>query len=207
MAKTSRLLLKCSRAIKWLLLLYSHMLFYTVSSILLTSNIHLGISLIWMFFQYQLSIFLIGSIHPSFDSLVKDQCPICRLHFSKRFHHCFFVDRCIAPCNVHFFLSFTFYATVSTMICFFLFLDEYFSRTTIGYSCLLPFGELICHDLTWTQIGQISLTRSAIISAASAGFMGFYVAKEFYIDQYQSRRSFFSETIKIIFPIFSLFGK
>ena len=159
--------------------------------------------MLWCFLQYQLAIFLVSSIRP-LTLVTNNKCPICLLHFSERFHHCFVVNRCIAICNVHCFLAFTFYATIATLLCFIVFLQEYFYVTSISYSCLLPLGEFLCQSLTWKQSGMVMITRSAIMSAASAGVMGGHVAKEYYYDKTDQSRKFWREIFFILFPAFSV---
>ena len=204
MAKLSRLVLELSRTIRWCLLFYSHFLFYILFSSVKLSN-SLNVLFIWIFAQYQLSIFLIGSIRPDEKLTTNHQCPICNLHFSDRFHHCFFVNRCVARCNVHCFLSFTFYATFSTLLCFCLFLNEFFYEKSISSMCLFPFGEFFCRNINWSEAALVLITRSTLISAGCAGAMGFHVAKEFYFDRTKfSRRSIFVELIKILLPAFSV---
>ncbi len=157
----------------------------------------------WFFIQYQLAIFLVSAILPS-SSITNSKCPICSLHFSDRFHHCFLVNRCIAICNVHCFLAFTFYATITTLLSFYLFLKQYFSVPPIHLSCLLPLGEFFCHNLTWQQIGIVMLTRSTIMAAGCAGAMGLHVAKEFYYDKTDRSRRIWREIFKILLPALSV---
>lgn len=203
MAKTSKYLLECTKIGRWFLLFYSHGLFYMLSSIT-NLNSYLYLLLIWIFIQYQLAIFLVSSVLPS-NLISNHKCPICLLHFSDRFHHCFLVNRCIALCNVYCFLSFTFYATISTFMCFFIFLNEYFYDPSISFYCLLPFGEFLCRNLTWIQSGIVMITRSTIMAAGCAGFMGLHVAKEYYYDKPPQRiYSIWAEIFKILLPAFSL---
>jgi hypothetical protein len=201
-AKTSQCLLQCSRSARWLLLLYSHGLVYIFSTIT-PVNPFIFLSFTWCFMQYQLAIFLVTAIRPS-SLITTSKCPICLLHFSDRFHHCFLVNRCIAICNVHCFLAFTFYATIATLMCFFIFLNQYFYVTPVSFSCLLPMGELFCSNLTWKQSGLVMLTRSTLMSAGSAGAMGFHVAKEFYYDRTDKSRSIWREIFKILLPALSV---
>ncbi len=202
MAKISRFFLQCSTIIRWLLLFYSHGLFYILISITsLNSLIYFFI--IWFFLQYQLAIFLVTAIHPS-SLITNNKCPICLLNFSDRFHHCFLVNRCIAICNVHCFLSFTFYATISTLLCFFIFIKQFFYITPISFYCILPLGEFLCQNITWKQSGIIMLTRSTIIAAGCAGAMGLHVAKEFYYDKTDRSRTIWREIFKILLPAFSV---
>ena len=202
MAKLSSFVLQLSQCGRWLLLLYSHGLFYFLFSYSSLDR-SVAIVLIWFFLQYQLAIFLLGAIRPelTFDS---HKCPICSAHFPDRFHHCFFVNRCIAVCNVHCFLSFTFYATVSTLIAFQFLYVELFQSGQINRWYLFPFGEFFSWHLSLKDRGLVMLTRSALISAGCAGMMGFYVGKEFYIDRTDRSRSFFSEILRILFPVFSV---
>jgi hypothetical protein len=201
-AKTARLLLECSKTGRWLLLLYSHGIFYLLISI---TTLHPSTYLLmtWFFIQYQLAIFLVTAIHPS-SLITNNKCPICLLHFSDRFHHCFLVNRCIAICNVHCFLAFTFYGTIATLLCFFIFLKQFFNVTLINYSCLFPLGEFFCHSLTWKQSGIVMLTRSTIMAAGCAGAMGLHVAKEFYYDKTDRSRRIWREIFKILLPAFSV---
>ena len=198
MAKIPRVLLQCSKSARWFLLLYSHGIFCVLSSIT-SIDPFLYVILIWFFVQYQLAIFLVSAIRPSTLNLM-NKCPICLLHFSDRFHHCFLVDRCIALCNVHCFLSFTFYATIATIICFFIFLNHFFYVIPISLYCLVPFGEFLCHSLTWKQSMHVMLTRSTIMAAGCAGFMGFHVAKEFYCNKTNRSRPVWHEILKILLP-------
>ncbi len=202
MAKSPQLLLQCTKSGRWVLLLYSHGVFYVLSSIT-SLNPFLYLLLIWFFIQYQLAIFLVSSIRPS-SLTTNSKCPICLLHFSDRFHHCFLVNRCVAVCNVHCFLSFTFYATIATLICFFIFLNEFFYVKPISFYCLLPMGEFVCHSLTWKQSGIVMLTRSTIMAAGCAGAMGLHVAKEFYYDKTDRSRSIWREIGKILLPALSV---
>ncbi|CAF0998425.1 unnamed protein product [Adineta steineri] len=156
-----------------------------------------------MFLQYQIAIFLVSSIRPP-SLTATSKCPICLYHFSNRYHHCFFVNRCIATCNVHCFLSFTFYATISTLICFYIFLNQYFYVTSVSLYCLCPMGEFFCHSLTWKQSGMVMLTRSTLMSAGCAGAMGIHVAKEHYYDKTDRSRSIWLEIFKILLPAFSV---
>ena len=158
---------------------------------------------LWFFVQYQLAIFLVTAVRPS-SLVTNSKCPICSLHFSDRFHHCFLVNRCIAICNVHCFLSFTFYATIATLLCFYIFLNHYFYITPISFYCLLPMGEFVCSNLTWRQSGLIMLTRSTIMGAGCAGAMGLHVAKEYYYDRTDKTRSIWRETFKILLPVLSV---
>lgn len=202
MAKTSQCLLECSKCGRWLLLLYSHGTYYILSSIT-SINPFVRLLLTWFFVQYQLAIFLVSvTIPPS--AIGSSKCPICLLHFSDRFHHCFLVNRCIAACNVHCFLSFTFYATIATLVCFFIFLNEFFYVTPVSCYCLLPFGEFLCHSLTWKQSGLVMLTRSTLMGAGCAGAMGLHVAKEFYYDKKGKSRTISSEICKILLPALSI---
>lgn len=110
-AKTPRILLECTKTGRWFLLLYSYATYYMVVS--LTSLHPIAYLLfLWFFLQYQLAIFLVSAIEPK-SSTSNHKCPICLANFSDRFHHCFLVNRCVASCNVHCFLSFTFYATIA----------------------------------------------------------------------------------------------
>lgn len=202
MAKLSAFVLQCSQVGRWVLLFYSHGLFYALSS-LTSLNYPLYVLLAWFFVQYQLAIFLVSAVRPRSTDL-SSKCPICALHFSDRFHHCFFVNRCIAKCNVHCFLSFTFYATISTLTVFFVFLQHFIWADSVNSACLLPLGEFLCSQITWKQSGLIMLTRSALISAGAAGFMGFHVATELYRDHKDPSRSILFETMKILFPTISL---
>lgn len=158
----------------------------------------------WIFVQYQLAIFLVTAVHPSSLTATTNKCPICLLHFSDRFHHCFLVNRCIARCNVHCFLAFTFYATITTFLCFFIFLEQFFYVVPISSFCLLPMGEFLCSSLTWKQSGIVMLTRSTIMAAGCAGAMGLHVAKEFYYDHADRSRSLWREILKILLPAFSV---
>lgn len=161
--------------------------------------------MLWFFIQYQLAIFLCSAILPLSSSLVtSNKCPICLLHFSDRFHHCFLVNRCIAICNVHCFLSFTFYATIATILCFFVFVKEFFYVTPVSLYCLFPLGEFICQDITWKQSGFIMLTRSTLMAAGCAGAMGVHVAKEFYYDKTDRSRLIWREILKILLPAISV---
>ena len=200
-AKTSRVLLECSKSGRWFLLLYSHGIFYMLISL---TSLHPFIYLLmtWFFIQYQVAIFLVGAIRPS-STITTSKCPICLLNFSDRFHHCFLVNRCIATCNVHCFLAFTFYATISTLLCFYVFLKEYFTEPSVHPSCLLPLGEFLCSSLTWRQSGIVALTRSTIMAAGCAGAMGLHVAKEFYHKTDRSRK-FGREIFKILLPAYSV---
>ena len=204
LAKTSRLLLECSKLGRWFLLLYSHAVYYVLLSNT-TLNPFIYLLITWFFLQYQLAIFLVTAILPPSSSLsTTSKCPICSLHFSDRFHHCFLVNRCIAICNVHCFLAFTFYATLSTCWCFYIFLEQFFSVASMRLTCLLPLGEFLCSNLTWKQSGLVMLTRSTIMGAGAAGVMGVYVGKEFYYDQIDRSRSIWREIFKILFPVFSV---
>jgi hypothetical protein len=201
-AKTPRLLLQCSRSGRWFLLLYSHAIFYVLWSIPSVSPL-IRLLLAWFFVQYQLAIFLVSAIRP--PSLTNNsKCPICSLYFSDRFHHCFLVNRCIAICNVHCFLSFTFYATIATLVCFFVFLNEFFYVRPVSFYCLLPLGEFLCASLTWKQSGLVMITRSTLMAAGCAGAMGLHVGKEFYYDQTDRSRSIGHELLKILLPALSL---
>lgn len=204
LAKTSRILLECTKTGRWFLLLYSHGLYYILLS---NTSLHPLVYLIitWFFLQYQLAIFLVTAIRPPLSTITNmSKCPICSLHFSDRFHHCFLVNRCIAICNVHCFLAFTFYATLATCWCFVIFLQEFFFMTSMRLTCLLPLGEFLCSNLTWKQSGLVMLTRSTIMGAGAAGAMGLYVAKEFYYDQIDRSRSIWRELLKILFPALSV---
>lgn len=203
MAKTSKFFLQCSKSGRWFLLLYSHGVFYVLFS-LTSLQSWIYFSMLWFFLQYQLAIFLCSSIQPSTSLITTNKCPICLIHFSDRFHHCFFVNRCIAACNVHCFLSFTFYATIATILCFYVFLQEFFYSTSVSLYCLLPLGEFICQNITWTQSGWIMLTRSTLIAAGCAGAMGLHIAKEFYYDKADRSRLIWKEILKILLPAFSV---
>jgi hypothetical protein len=201
-AKIPRLLLECTRSGRWLLLLYSHGIIYILSAIT-SLNPSIYFLLIWMFLQYQVAIFLVTAVRPS-STTSDSKCPICLLHFSDRFHHCFLVNRCIAICNVHCFLSFTFYATIATLICFFVFINQFFYVTPISLYCLIPMGEFVCQNLTWKQSGLIMLTRSTLMSAGCAGAIGLHVAKEFYYDKSNNSRTIPREIVKILLPALSI---
>lgn len=201
-AKLSSFVLQLSQIGRWILLLYSHGLFYYVCSYS-TLNRSIAVLLSWFFLQYHLAIFLLGAIRPPL-TLDSHKCPICLSNFPDRFHHCFFVNRCIAVCNVHCFLSFTFYASVQTLIVFQFLFVELFQSDQINRWYLFPFGEFFSWNLSLKDRGLIMLTRSALISAGCAGMMGFYVGKEFYIDRTDRSRTFSSEILKILFPIFSV---
>ncbi|CAF1648754.1 unnamed protein product, partial [Adineta ricciae] len=151
----------------------------------------------------QLAIYLVAAVRPMSDNSTS-KCPICLLHFSDRFHHCFLVNRCIATCNVHCFLSFTFYATIATFICFFVFFRHFFYITPISSYCLLPMGEFFCSSLSWKQSGIVALTRSTLIGTGCAATMGLYVAKEFYYDKTDRSRMIGWEIVKILLPALSV---
>lgn len=201
-AKTSKTLLECSKIGRWILLLYSYVTYYLVTSIV-TLHPFIFCLLLWFFLQYQLAIYLVSAIQPK-SAQINHKCPICSLHFADRFHHCFVVNRCIAICNVHCFLSFTFYASIATILSFVILIREYFSVQIISYSCLVPLGEVFCRELTWKQSGIVLITRSTLIAAGCAGAMGLHVAKEFYIDKLDRRRQIWKEILQILLPAYSV---
>lgn len=201
-AKTSKILLECSKIGRWILLLYSYVTYYMVTSIISSRPFVCSVFL-WFFLQYQLAIYLVSAIRPK-SSQTTHKCPICSLHFSDRFHHCFVVNRCIAICNVHCFLSFTFYASIATILAFLILFQEYFSVQIIPYSCLLPLGEVFCRNLTWKQSGIILITRSTLIATGCAGAMGIHVAKEFYVDKTDRTRRIWKEILQILLPAYSV---
>jgi hypothetical protein len=166
-------------------------------------NTYVYLLFIWFFLQYQLAIFLISAIRPKSSTTTK-KCPICSIHFPRRFHHCFLVNRCISICNVHCFLSFTFYATLATLMCFLIFFHEFFRTSVIHTSCLFPLGEFACRNLTWTQRVLVMLTRSTLIAAGCASAMGIHVAKDFYSELSTHSRSVYREIMKILLPTLSV---